>query len=323
MNPIGRHVIEARAARFGDKARQALLNIFDTMQSSGIECLEPETKRAEGEEAKMAIKINIGGFAINNFIVVSSRSKSETVRLQFKVLKTHGIIKSPRQVQRIAHKFEALTGIDLAAWDPSNPKTQRRPMDLPTGDFLLKKHPTAPLSEFLDKARCDGLAKFVRWLQDDMLRDFEEGLDFSTMDSEDSEEFDEGLPRGRTPVEVLDRTRQSEFRRAVMSRYEAMCVVSECDVDCALNAAHIVPAAEGMNDTPDNGIILRVDLHKLFDNHCLTIDSTGTVQLAPSIRNGYYRDIHGKSVRQWEKFKPKTRKALAAHCQEAQQKWTE
>ena len=53
----------------------------------------------------------------------------------------------------------------------------------------------------------------------------------------------------------------------------------------ALEAAHLVPARNGENDMPFNGIALRADLHALFDGSLCTFRENGRVALAaPSSR---------------------------------------
>ncbi|MCY3624096.1 MAG: HNH endonuclease [Gammaproteobacteria bacterium] len=48
----------------------------------------------------------------------------------------------------------------------------------------------------------------------------------------------------------------------------------------ALEAAHLVPAKNGENDMPCNGIALRADLHRLFDAGLFTFDERGQVLVA-------------------------------------------
>lgn len=51
-----------------------------------------------------------------------------------------------------------------------------------------------------------------------------------------------------------------------------------------LEAAHIVPVAEQGSDDPSNGILLRADLHRLFDNGLMAINpDTGHVRYASKV----------------------------------------
>ena|SRR3990167_5405902 len=63
---------------------------------------------------------------------------------------------------------------------------------------------------------------------------------------------------------------QSVFRQQVLNKYRK-CVVTECDLEEVLEAAHIVPYSVVSNMDPDNGIALRSDIHILFDSNLLTV----------------------------------------------------
>lgn len=79
-------------------------------------------------------------------------------------------------------------------------------------------------------------------------------------------------------VEV--RTQQAAFRLAVFRACDGRCVVSGCSVPEALEAAHLLGRnwRQGNNSASD-GILLRRDLHTLYDRGLLRITETGLVQL--------------------------------------------
>ena len=87
-------------------------------------------------------------------------------------------------------------------------------------------------------------------------------------------------------VEV--RVEQASFRRAVFVECQGRCVISGCSVPEALEAAHLVGRKWrlGHNAAVD-GILLRRDLHALYDSGVLTIDAAGLVQFAPEARKHY------------------------------------
>ena len=61
---------------------------------------------------------------------------------------------------------------------------------------------------------------------------------------------------------------QQEFRRRLLYAYDRRCGVTGCAAEQALDAAHIIPNVltgdAGMD--PRNGLLLRADIHKLFDS---------------------------------------------------------
>ena len=66
------------------------------------------------------------------------------------------------------------------------------------------------------------------------------------------------------------------------------CVLTGETTKQALDAAHLIPAANGENDWPCNGITLRADLHRLFDADMFTLSPEGqVVEIAPKLSPAY------------------------------------
>lgn len=57
-----------------------------------------------------------------------------------------------------------------------------------------------------------------------------------------------------------------------MKFYNYTCAVSGCSTEAALEAAHIEPFSQGGADTVENGLLLRADIHRLFDRNLVAID---------------------------------------------------
>lgn len=69
------------------------------------------------------------------------------------------------------------------------------------------------------------------------------------------------------------------FRKAVLER-DKHCVITGCDITEALDAAHIKPSrlCEGQEYYDiENGLLLRADVHRLFDRGVFTIGARGNV----------------------------------------------
>lgn len=81
---------------------------------------------------------------------------------------------------------------------------------------------------------------------------------------------------------------QPEFRQRLLAVYDGRCVITGCSVVEALEAAHIVPyAADGAYAT-SNGLLMRADIHTLFDLHLLSIcPDKNKVQLNPRLQAAY------------------------------------
>ncbi len=97
---------------------------------------------------------------------------------------------------------------------------------------------------------------------------------------------------------MVRRRGQQSFRAALLAAYGSRCAISGCDAVEALEAAHIVPYRGAGSHHPQNGLLLRADLHSLFDLGLLAVDSaTMMVQLAPRLRNSAYGELHGQRLR--------------------------
>lgn len=94
--------------------------------------------------------------------------------------------------------------------------------------------------------------------------------------------------RNRTNIEHVKRKDQQRFRDLLLDAFQGKCAISACDVERALDAAHIFPYRGPKTDCLWNGILLRLDLHRLFDSYLFTIDhQSGQVYWSPSLRSSY------------------------------------
>jgi putative restriction endonuclease len=87
----------------------------------------------------------------------------------------------------------------------------------------------------------------------------------------DSRPAAEALRTG-TPGLVLPRVGQRLFRGLVAAAYDRRCAVTRERALPVLEAAHIVPFAAGGSHAVENGLLLRSDLHRLFDTGYITVD---------------------------------------------------
>lgn len=103
------------------------------------------------------------------------------------------------------------------------------------------------------------------------------------------------------PVLVRPRLGQGAFRVAVTDAYERACAVTREHSLPVLEAAHIVPYAQGGLHEVSNGLLLRSDLHRLFDLGYLTVTPDLHVEVSPKLRGDYengrtYYPLHGTEI---------------------------
>jgi putative restriction endonuclease len=104
--------------------------------------------------------------------------------------------------------------------------------------------------------------------------------------------------RQRVLAAITRRQGAPKFRRLLLDCYRGKCALSGCDADAVLEAAHIVPYSGQSTNHAQNGLLLRADLHTLFDRGLLGIDPTQyTVVLHPALRDTAYGDLAGQRIR--------------------------
>ena len=69
----------------------------------------------------------------------------------------------------------------------------------------------------------------------------------------------------RTETQIVNRPGASDFRKIVLDEYENKCAITGCLTTEVLEIAHIVPYYGIESDDIQNAIVLRADIHKLFD----------------------------------------------------------
>jgi hypothetical protein len=90
---------------------------------------------------------------------------------------------------------------------------------------------------------------------------------------------------------------QRDFRQAVLSAYGSRCAVSGCDVADVLEAAHICQYNGSHTDQVRNALLLRSDLHKLFDAKLLTVSASGLkLLLSPTLMASSYAEYNGQRL---------------------------
>jgi hypothetical protein len=83
--------------------------------------------------------------------------------------------------------------------------------------------------------------------------------------------------RERIDRQIRARRGQKAFRDALRARYGNQCVISGCALLCIVEAAHISPYLGQKDNAPDNGLLLRADLHTLYDLDLIAIEPASLV----------------------------------------------
>lgn len=99
--------------------------------------------------------------------------------------------------------------------------------------------------------------------------------------------------RKRISRSITQRRGQKRFRDDLIAAYNGQCAITGCSVLDVLEAAHIYPYRGPDTNKVTNGLLLRSDVHTLFDCGLLAVDSkTMTVLVAPQLRDSEYGALH-------------------------------
>ncbi|MBN2604153.1 MAG: HNH endonuclease [Candidatus Thermoplasmatota archaeon] len=97
---------------------------------------------------------------------------------------------------------------------------------------------------------------------------------------------------------ISERKGQNSFRESLIKQHNNTCMISQCIESSVLDAAHIIPY-QGENDNHiNNGLLLRTDIHSLFDLDLLGINpDTLEIFISKKIKDFTYTQLTGKKLR--------------------------
>ncbi len=77
---------------------------------------------------------------------------------------------------------------------------------------------------------------------------------------------------------------QQSFKAVILDAYHRRCAISGTHIPPVLQAAHIRPVKDGGEHRLDNGLLLRSDVHTLFDRGYLGVDPRHRLVVSPRLR---------------------------------------
>lgn len=105
--------------------------------------------------------------------------------------------------------------------------------------------------------------------------------------------------RKRVTADIIRRRGQPAFRKALLDAYGEACAITGCNLPVVLEAAHIHPYKGDHTNVLSNGLLLRADIHTLFDLGLIAIESdTLVVRVSPKLEGTEYGKLNGSVLRQ-------------------------
>ena len=109
------------------------------------------------------------------------------------------------------------------------------------------------------------------------------------------------VPRYGEPVLVRPQLGQGAFWIGVTDVYERRCAVTGERTLPILDAAHIRPYGAGGEHEITNGLLLRTDVHRLFDLGYVTVSGDGRFEVGRRLKEDFengrlYYEMHGRPI---------------------------
>jgi predicted restriction endonuclease len=90
--------------------------------------------------------------------------------------------------------------------------------------------------------------------------------------------------------------RQQDLFRKILLTYDERCTISGENTVNALEAAHIIPSKDGGAEVAENGLLLRADIHNLYDSGNFSINRFGRVVNVNNVSDKYKKLLKGKKL---------------------------
>lgn len=137
--------------------------------------------------------------------------------------------------------------------------------------------------------------RFEYWHTDPII-DVLEHIGFAIWDVDRDGAFDRNAAAAYETVRRLARVGQQRFRSDALILWGNRCAVSGVALDTALEAAHTVPHTQDGEMNVRNSIVLRTDIHRLFDAGLIAIDPVNLCVVSQSQVEVFYPELTGKSI---------------------------
>jgi putative restriction endonuclease len=105
------------------------------------------------------------------------------------------------------------------------------------------------------------------------------------------------IPRYGEPTLIRPRLGQGGFRVSVTDVYQRHCAVTGERTLPILDAAHIRPYGQGGEHDVRNGLLLRTDIHRLFDLGYVTVSSDGRFEVGRRLKEDFENGKHYYAMR--------------------------
>lgn len=148
---------------------------------------------------------------------------------------------------------------------------------------------------------------FFKNVQKGLFRSLSESTTYLSAEDADSNEVNQASEtyspttkdeREKVLRQIKIRRGQQKFRKQLIDRYNSKCCITGCSILHILEAAHINPYKGPKNNHASNGLLLRADIHTLFDLDMLGIHPQRlTIHLNNKVKKDKYEELEGATLK--------------------------
>lgn len=103
--------------------------------------------------------------------------------------------------------------------------------------------------------------------------------------------------RDRVLKQIIQRQGQKKFREGLLKIYNSTCVITKCNIPSVLEAAHITPYLGPNTNKITNGLILRADIHTLWDLGLIAIEPREMkIHINPILEGSEYQELNLRAI---------------------------
>lgn len=114
-------------------------------------------------------------------------------------------------------------------------------------------------------------------------------------------EAEQEIARQKMLGERATRPEQRKFSMLLRQNYRGRCAITECNTSAVLEAAHIRVQKGADDNSPKNGLLLRSDIHALFDALLITLSADGArVEVSDDLTDPGYAFLQNAPISQPE-----------------------
>ena len=99
-------------------------------------------------------------------------------------------------------------------------------------------------------------------------------------------------------LEVISRRKRDQirFKEIILEKDGSCCAITGEKTKSVLEAAHIIPVWAKGNELPENGLILRADIHRLYDADLFKIKDNGSIEITGQLSDHYRSILKGSKI---------------------------